>query len=120
MSRALVAFAAAAVVLLASMLAVDASPRHHQGHRGVPWCGIFMMQHTGIHSPGLAKASNWAGVGHATYGPAPGVIGVMAHHVFQVVAVLDHGMVMAISGNDSNAVRTRPRSTRGVFAWRVI
>ncbi len=78
-----------------------------------------MMQHTGIHGPGnLAMAREWARVGQPAGGPAPGVIGVMAHHVFQVVQVLGRGMVLAISGNDGGAVRTRPRSTRGVISWR--
>jgi hypothetical protein len=92
---------------------------NHQGW-GVPWCGLWMESHTGIHSPGLALARNWEHVGHAAYGPAPGVIGVMPHHVFQVVAVLGRGEVLAISGNDGHAVRTRPRSTGGVIAWRQI
>ena len=92
----------------------------HQGY-GVPWCGIFMMQHTGIHGPGnLAMAREWAHVGQPASGPAPGVIGVMPHHVFQVVQVLASNVVLAISGNDGNAVRTRPRSTAGVIAWRRI
>jgi hypothetical protein len=32
--------------------------------------------------------------------------------------VLGPGRVLAISGNDGHAVRTRPRSTKGVIAWR--
>lgn len=78
------------------------------------------MQHTGIHGPGnLAMAREWAHVGRATNGPGPGVIGVMPHHVFQVIQVLGRGMVLAISGNDGGAVRTRPRSTSNVIAWRI-
>jgi hypothetical protein len=50
--------------------------------------------------------------------PAPGVIGVIPHHVFKVVAVLGHGLVLAISGNDSHAVRVRPHPTAGIIAWR--
>lgn len=78
-----------------------------------------MQGHTGIHGPGnLARAIEWARVGSPAMGPAPGVIGVLPHHVFQVIAVLGRDSVMAISGNDGNAVRTRPRSTAGVIAWR--
>lgn len=92
----------------------------HQGY-GVPWCGIFMMQRTGIHGPGnLAMAREWAHVGQPASGPSPGIIGVMSHHVFQVVQVLTGNTVLAISGNDGGAVRTRPRSTAGVIAWRRI
>jgi hypothetical protein len=110
------------IALLALLLCLaggaQAKGRHHHGH-GLPWCGIWMQGHTGIHGPGnLAMAREWAHVGQPASGPAPGVIGVMAHHVFQVVQVLERGMVLAISGNDGNAVRTRPRSTAGVIAWR--
>jgi len=63
-------------------------------------------------------ARNWAHWGHAASGPAPGIIGVMAHHVFKVISVIGPAQVLAISGNDSHAVRTRVRSTAGVFAWR--
>lgn len=92
-----------------------AKPHH------TPWCGLWMQRHTGIHGPGnLARAIEWRHVGREAYGPGPGVIGVMPHHVFQVVAVLEHGLVLAISGNDGNAVRTRPRSTAGVVAWRAL
>jgi hypothetical protein len=68
--------------------------------------------------PEYNLARNWTHWGHATSGPAPGVIGVMAHHVFKVISVVGPGEVLAISGNDSHAVRTRVRSTTGVIAWR--
>jgi hypothetical protein len=42
----------------------------------------------------------------------------MEHHVFQVVRVISPDQVLAISGNDHNAVRTRIRSTAGVIGWR--
>lgn len=80
-----------------------------------------MEGHTGIHGPGnLARAIEWRNVGQAASGPGPGIVGVMAHHVFQVVQVLGNGMVLAISGNDGGSVRTRPRSTASVIAWRRI
>ena len=68
--------------------------------------------------PEYNLARNWAHWGRPASGPAPGVIGVMPHHVFKVIQVLGHGTVLAISGNDSHAVRVRPRSTAGVIAWR--
>lgn len=117
MIRRLILAALAALFLLAPS---TAQARHHHGGRGVPWCGIWMESHTGIHAPGLARARAWAGVGEHANGPARGVIGVMAHHVFQVVAVLGPRSVLAISGNDGGAVRTRPRSTAGVIEWRSI
>jgi hypothetical protein len=38
--------------------------------------------------------------------------------VFQVVRVVDRGHVLAISGNDHNAVQTRIRPTSDVIGWR--
>jgi hypothetical protein len=38
--------------------------------------------------------------------------------VFQVIQVIDQGHVLAISGNDHNAVRTRIRPTSDVIGWR--
>jgi hypothetical protein len=77
-----------------------------------------MRTQTGLKDPSLNLARNWARVGNAAHGPAPGVIGVMAHHVFKVISVIGPGKVLALSGNDGHAVRTRVRSTSGVIAWR--
>ena len=38
--------------------------------------------------------------------------------MFQVVQVIDPGHVLAVSGNDYNAVRTRIRTTSDVIGWR--
>lgn len=83
------------------------------------WCG-WEMRHlvSGDPGPEYNLARNWTHWGQRADGPAPGVIGVMPHHVFKVIQVLGHGTVLAISGNDSHAVRVRPRSTAGVIAWR--
>jgi hypothetical protein len=89
------------------------------GGRPSAWCGWEMRQLVGADpGPAYNLARNWAHWGHAAGGPAPGVIGVMAHHVFKVISVVGPGEVLAISGNDSHAVRTRVRSTGGVIAWR--
>jgi hypothetical protein len=83
------------------------------------WCGWEMRQLVGGNpGPEYNLARNWAHWGRPASGPAPGVIGVMPHHVFKVVEVLGRGTVLAISGNDGHAVRVRPRSTAGVIAWR--
>jgi hypothetical protein len=106
------------------------SHHHHIAHQynssrtvanGRPsaWCGWEMRQLVGGNpGPEYNLARNWAHWGRPASGPAPGVVGVMAHHVFKVVQVLGHGTVLAISGNDGHAVRVRPRSTAGVIAWR--
>ena len=111
------------------MLAVcctSASAHHRYRHessswsdaRPQEWCGWFMRQRLGVSDRAYNLAANWAHWGHAASGPAPGIIGVAMHHVFEVISVVGPGRVLAISGNDGNAVRTRERSTRGVIAWR--
>lgn len=88
--------------------------------RPAKWCGFWMRQQV-WRDPGreFNKAILWARYGSPAPGPAPGVIGVQRHHVFKVVEVIDRGTVLAVSGNDRNAVRTRPRSIKGVIAWRI-
>ncbi len=96
-----------------------ASSGHGLGGRPSAWCGWEMRQLVGGDpGPEYNLARNWAHWGHAAGGPAPGVVGVMAHHVFKVISVVGPGQVLAISGNDSHAVRTRVRSISGVIAWR--
>jgi hypothetical protein len=95
------------------------SSRQVADGRPSAWCGWEMRRLVGGDpGPQYNLARNWAHWGRAAGGPAPGVVGVMAHHVFKVVQVLGNGTVLAISGNDSHAVRVRPRSTAGVIAWR--
>ena len=78
-----------------------------------------MRQHLGgKFGPEYNVARNWLNVGHPLPGPRPGALGVKEHHVFQVVRVVSPDEVLAISGNDHNAVRTRIRSTLGVIGWR--
>lgn len=93
--------------------------RHYADGRPRAWCG-YWMRHNVSSDPGVAfnLARNWLRWGHPVSGPAPGVIGVMPHHVFKVIEVVGPGRVLAISGNDGHAVRTRVRSTRGVIGWR--
>src|ERR1700674_679683 len=87
--------------------------------RPVEWCGWWMRQHLGgYYGPEFNVALNWLSVGRPLDGPRPGAIGVKAHHVFQVVRVVDQGHVLAISGNDHNAVQTRKRPTSDVIGWR--
>ena len=80
-----------------------------------------MRQHLGgRYGPEFNVARNWLNVGRALDGPRPGAIGVKAHHVFQVIRVVDRDHVLAISGNDHNEVRTRIRPTADVIGWRDI
>lgn len=108
------------ILALLALALVCAAPAHAgYGPRPSAWCG-WEMRHLVGRDPGSAYnlARNWAHWGAPASGPAPGVIGVMAHHVFRVDYVIRAGLVMATSGNDSHALRTRPRSTAGVIAWR--
>jgi hypothetical protein len=87
--------------------------------RPVEWCGWWMRQHLGGHyGPEFNAARSWLNVGRPLGGPRPGAIGVKAHHVFQVIQVVDPEHVLAISGNDHNAVRIRIRPTSDVIGWR--
>ncbi len=87
--------------------------------RPAEWCGWWMRQHLkGNYGPELNVAHNWLNVGRPLDRPRPGAIGVKAHHVFEVIEVVDEGHVLAISGNDHNAVRTRIRPTSDVIGWR--
>ena len=89
------------------------------GERPADWCGWWMRQHLGgRYGPEFNVARNWLNAGRPLDGPRPGAIGVKAHHVFQVVRVIDPGRVLAISGNDHNDVRTRVRPTSDVIGWR--
>jgi hypothetical protein len=89
------------------------------GGRPAEWCGWWMRQHLGGHfGPEYNVARNWLNVGRPLPGPRPGAIGVKDHHVFEVVEVIGPDQVLAISGNDHNAVLTRIRSTAGVIGWR--
>jgi hypothetical protein len=89
--------------------------------RPAQWCGWWMRQHLGGHyGPEFNTAINWLRVGRPLDDPRPGAIGIQAHHVFQVVRVVGPGEVLAISGNDHGAVRTRIRSTAAVIGWRQV
>jgi hypothetical protein len=89
--------------------------------RPAEWCGWWMRQHLGGHyGPEFNTAINWLRVGRPLDGPRPGAIGIQAHHVFQVVRIVGPGEVLAISGNDHGAVRTRIRSIGAVIGWRQV
>jgi len=91
------------------------------GERPADWCGWWMRQHLGgRYGPEFNVARNWLNAGRPLDGPRPGAIGVKAHHVFQVIRVVDRDHVLAISGNDHNDVRTRIRPTSDVIGWRDI
>jgi hypothetical protein len=99
--------------------AASGSTSAESADRPLEWCGWWMRQHlAGHYGPEFNVARNWLNVGRPLDGPRPGAIGVKAHHVFQVVRVVDQGHVLAISGNDHNAVLTRIRPTSDVIGWR--
>ncbi len=136
--RALFAAIALSCVVVSAAPA-DARPRHHSRHHhalaidragsisgrpaGCPlrlWCGCFLMKYFGLSDRALWQARRWAGVGRRAPGPAVDVIAVWPHHVGVITADLGGGMIRLLSGNDSNAVRDRVRSTRGIIAYRYL
>ncbi|WP_245265910.1 hypothetical protein [Bradyrhizobium japonicum] len=95
--------------------ALDARPA---ACRGIAWCGCWLRLQKGISDTRLNLARAWATVGRNAGGPAVGVIAVWRHHVGEIVGVPAPGIIILRSGNDSGRVRVRPRSTRGVIAYR--
>src|SRR3954471_20439487 len=67
----LVAIAGTLVLILPS--AADARPRN--------WCGSYLSKYLGLHNSRLARAREWAHVGHNAGGPGIGVVVVWPHHV---------------------------------------
>jgi hypothetical protein len=125
MRRYAITFGVAVTLLSTSALAHHVQGWHHKSNaatfgdqRPSRWCGWWMRHHLQYGGPSLNLAINWAHVGMPAPGPAPGVIGVNRHHVFQVVEVTGTNRVLAISGNDGKRVRIRERRTNGVVAWR--
>jgi hypothetical protein len=106
------AFAVALLCLFT--MAADARSRHHHG---LPWCGIYLGKHLGMPDRRLWIARNWARVGSAA-SPGPGVVVVWRHHVGIIQGRAGNGQWIVHSGNDSGAVRTRPRSIAGAIAFR--
>lgn len=103
-----------ASLALAATAAFATSPA--QAH--VPWCGYYMMKVFGKSDGRLARAAEWAREGTNAGGPGVGVVVVWPHHVGRIVGQDEHGQWVVNSGNDGNAVRTRPRSLSGVIAFR--
>jgi hypothetical protein len=124
----------AAAMLLALSPAAEARQHHHHHLRyrhaavvgrpaacaGIAWCGCWLRLRFGMADARLNLARAWAGVGAAASGPAAGEVAVWRHHVGLITGVLEDGRIMLLSGNDGNAVRERPRPTRGIIAYRRI
>lgn len=86
------------------------------------WCMWWLRRHLGIPisafragEENLARAGRY--LGQAAHGPAIGVIVVWRHHV-GIITGRRAGQWVVKSGNDSNAVRERPRSLAGAIAFR--
>jgi hypothetical protein len=101
--------------------AAQAHGHHHShGHHGTPWCGIYLSNYLGKHDRNLALARNWAHEGAPAAGPGVGVVAVWPHHVGIITGRAPDGEWIVHSGNDGNAVRTRPRSLARVIAFRYV
>lgn len=65
------------------------------------WCGWWMRHYLHVADRNGNRAIWWAGYGTRASGPGKRILGVKAHHVYLVLAVVGPGRVLAISGNDS-------------------
>lgn len=108
------------VLAMAILCALFSSAEARRGHGHLPWCGIYMNQYFGKSDRSLWIARNWAREGSNAGGPSVGVVVVWPHHVGVIVGQAPDGEWLVHSGNDGNAVRTRPRSLRGVIAYRSV
>lgn len=106
---------AAALIMLAVTSTAEA-----RGHHGLPWCGIYLSQYFHKTDRRLWLAREWATEGKPAPGPEVGVVVVWRHHVGVIVGKTDAGQWIIHSGNDGNAVRTRPRSVAGAIAFRYV
>lgn len=110
-----------ATIVLCWLFSVVTGAEARSRHGGrLPWCGIYMGQYFGKSDRSLWVARNWAREGSAVSGPGEGVVVVWPHHVGVIVGRSPSGEWLVHSGNDGNAVRTRPRSLRGAIAFRQV
>ena len=90
----------------------DSGKRHSGvGPRPGAWCGWYMRTRHGG-GPEMNVAANWRNYGRSG-SPQVGAIVVWPHHVGEIVGRHSNGQWIVLSGNDSNAVRRRPRSISG-------
>lgn len=89
------------------------------GPRPGAWCGWWMRSQKGG-GPEYNIARNWAKRGTSAGGPQVGAVVVWPHHVGVITGKAANGQWIVKSGNDSNAVRERPRSVAGAIAFRIL
>ena len=89
----------------------------HSDPRPAAWCGWQMRRWLGVADRAFNLARKWASYGTRAPGPAEGVVVVWPHHVGLITGRAD-GQWIVKSGNDGHAIRERPRSLRGVIAFR--
>lgn len=104
--------ATTAAVLAAALPGLTFDGRPHA------WCGWY-MRHIVHRDPGpdFNRAAEWVRWGQPS-GPQAGAVVVWPHHVGMIVGRDRNGQWLVHSGNDSNMVRTRPRSLAGAIAFR--
>jgi len=90
---------------------VSWSGTYHAGPKPRKWCGWWMRTQFGG-GPEYNVAWNWSRRGVAA-SPHVGAVVVWRHHVGYIVGMNAKGQWLVKSGNDSNAVRIRPRSLKG-------
>lgn len=114
-----------------SVRGVQKSNSHHFSAKRMPvndprpgrWCAWWLRRYLGIPRSSF-RAYEWnlargfEHVGLRASGPAIGVVVIWQHHVGIIVGKSGNGEWIIKSGNDGHRVRERPRSLKGVIAYR--
>lgn len=94
-------------------------------HDSIPWCALFANQiltQVGLKGTGTLWALDFAKWGQKLAGPAVGAFAPMQRsgggHIPIVVGRDQHGNLMCIGGNQSDAVNIKPFDPARVVAWR--
>lgn len=88
------------------------------GPKPKAWCGWYMRQLFGG-GPEYNVAANWAKRGQPSEAKV-GAIVVWPHHVGYISGRTKEGQWLVTSGNDGNAIKTRPNSLKGIIAIRAV
>lgn len=94
-------------------------------HDAIPWCALFaneVLGQVGLKGTGTLWALDFAKWGQKLDGPAVGAFAPMKRsgggHIPIVVGRDQHGNLMCVGGNQSDAVNIKPFDPARVVAWR--
>ncbi len=94
-------------------------------HDAIPWCALFanqVLHQVGLKGTGTLWALDFATWGQKLAGPAVGAFAPMKRsgggHIPIVIGRDQHGNLMCVGGNQSDAVNVKPFDPGRVVAWR--